>query len=454
MSRMREANLIRILRVALLASVLLALVVPAAQAAATRLWVKRYSGPAEDVDEASSIAFDNEGNVYVAGRSVGTDTDFDYLVIKYGPGGWRKWMKSYDRAGLPDKARRIVVDGSGNIYVTGLSFGNGTDGDFATIKYDSSGSEKWVRRYTSSGSKDDEVMDIALDTEGNVIVTGFVTGAGGKFDFLTIKYGPDGSTKWVKQYDGPGDDDDMAYGVAVDSHNNVYVTGGSWGDGTSWDYCTIKYGPGGWVKWVKRWDSGSKRPDGATDIVVDTTDLVYVTGYSYRNASDCDYVTIQYAADGTKKWERRYEGPAGGVDQALAIAYGDGRIYVTGSSVGSGTDKDYATVCYMSSGAQQWIRRYNGPAGGADVAIAIAALNGRVYVTGFSNGNGTSADIATIAYGAGGWPKWSDRYNGTGNAFDQGNAIRVNPANGNVYVTGGSRGLGTRADFVTIGYAP
>jgi hypothetical protein len=82
------------------------------------------------------------------------------------------------------------------------------------------------------------------------------------------------------------------------------------------------------------------------------------------------------------------------------------------------------------------------------------AANGRVYVTGFSTGSGTSGDYYTVCYGEGGGYKWADRYNGTGNDFDQGNAIGINPVNGNVYVTGGSRGAGTKSDFLTIGYAP
>jgi hypothetical protein len=94
------------------------------------------------------------------------------------------------------------------------------------------------------------------------------------------------------------------------------------------------------------------------------------------------------------------------------------------------------------------------PANGADVANALVAANGRVYVTGFSTGTGSRGDYYTICYGGGGGLKWADRYNGTGNDFDQGNAIGINHVNGNVYVTGGSRGAGTKSDFLTIGYTP
>ena len=195
-----RASLGRAARVLIFSLVLLALVMPAAQAAATRIWVKRYNGPANGTDEGAAVTVDKNGLVYVAGRSTDVGSGEDYLVIKYGKNGGAKWKRRYDAAGLWDGARGVVVDDSGNVYVTGRSFGNGSHGDFATIKYNASGVQQWVRRYSSGGYYDDGAMDMALDSAGNVIVTGFSTGPGSAFDFLTIKYSPNGTKKWVKRY--------------------------------------------------------------------------------------------------------------------------------------------------------------------------------------------------------------------------------------------------------------
>ncbi len=452
---MLRASLGRAAKVLLFSLVLLALVMPAAHAAATRIWVKRYNGPVNGTDSAAAVAVDKGGLVYVAGRSSGTGTGEDYVVIKYGLGGGVKWKKRYDAAGLWDGARGVAVDDSGNVYVTGRSFGSGSHGDFATIKYNSSGVQQWAKRYSSAGYKDDGAMDIALDSAGNVIVTGFSTGPGSAFDFLTIKYGPGGTRKWVKRYDGPGNGGDLAQAVVVDPSDNIYITGPSKGDGTNSDYCTIKYSPSGAQLWVRRWNSGYNMADGATDIAVDPRGDVYVTGYSYRSQFNSDYVTIKYLGDGTRKWAQRYDGAAKGPDVAWGIAYFWNRVYVTGSSFGRKTDTDYATVCYkVFSGSEKWVKRYNGPASGADVANALAVRNKRVYVTGYSNGSGTSGDYYTVAYGMfTGTHKWSDRYDGPSSGFDQGNSIAFAKATGNVYVTGGSRGVGTKSDFATIKYA-
>jgi hypothetical protein len=451
-----RASLGRAGRVLIFSLVLLALVLPAAHAAATRIWVRRYDGPAHDTDSAAVVTVDNAGLAYVAGRSVGSGTGEDYLVIKYGRGGGVKWLRRYDAAGLWDGARGIAVDGSGNVYVTGRSFGSGTHGDFATIKYNSSGVQQWVRRYTSSGYRDDGAMDIALDTEGNVIVTGFSTAAGASFDFYTIKYGPDGSTKWSKRYDGPGNGSDIAQAVVVDQSNNVYITGPSLGDGTSADYATIKYSPAGSELWVRRWNSPYNASDGATDIVADRYGSVIVTGYSYLSGNDSDYITIRYLGDGTQKWVKRYNGPKVGPDVAWAITYFWNRVCVTGSAWGGSSNTDYATVCYkVFSGTPQWSKLYDGPASGADVANAITSGNRNVYVTGFSDGSGTDGDYYTAAYGVfSGTYKWADRYDGPAHAFDQGNDVAFDRALKKVYVTGGSGGAGTKSDFATIKYAP
>jgi hypothetical protein len=452
--RSLRAALRRTARVGIFSLVLLALVMPAASAATTRLWVKRYDGWAKNVDEAADLGFDSSGNVYVAGRSVAVTTGYDYLVIKYGPGGGKKWVRRYDGpAHAWDAARAIAVDAAGNVYVTGVSTSPRGGKDIATVKYDASGTRVWVKRY-GNGAYYDEAKDIAIDTAGNVIVVGSSAAKYSGKDIVTIKYGPDGSVAWVRRYNGPASDADVGTAVAVDSANNVYVTGPSIGEETEWDVCTIKYSPAGAQLWVNRWDGRKHRADGSTDIAIDSNDRAYVTGYTYRNADDTDFVTIAYGKYGGIRWEDRYDGPEEALDVAWAIAIDGNGVYVAGSSEGEGTGYDYCIIRYLRDGTVSFARRYIGPAGGDDMVNDIAAANGRAYVTGFSEGEGTGGDYLTIAYGGRGVVKWTNRYNGPSAGFDQGNAVGVCPATGNVFVTGGSGGVDTKSDFATIGYTP
>jgi len=102
-----------------------------------RLWVKRYNyWRANGDDKATAIAVDASGRVYVTGRSQGSGTGYDYATIKYGPRGKRQWLRGCGGWGYCDEeATAIAVDASGNVYVTGYSQGSGTGYDYATIKY-------------------------------------------------------------------------------------------------------------------------------------------------------------------------------------------------------------------------------------------------------------------------------------------------------------------------------
>jgi len=152
-------------------------------------WVQRYNGPVDSTDGASSIAVDGSGNVYVTGRSYGSGTSWDYATIKYNSSGVQQWVQRYNGPGNGDDgAYSIAVDGSGNVYVTGVSDGGGTYGDYATIKYNSSGVQGWIQRYNGPGDSTDRAYSIAVDGSGNVYVTGWSIGSGTGADYATIKY--------------------------------------------------------------------------------------------------------------------------------------------------------------------------------------------------------------------------------------------------------------------------
>jgi hypothetical protein len=98
--------------------------------------VKRYNGPTNSYDDAKSLVIDESGNVFVTGASGNTGTGDDYATIKYDTNGNELWVKRYDgSASGDDRGYFIAVDTSENIYVTGLSMGIETGSDFATVKY-------------------------------------------------------------------------------------------------------------------------------------------------------------------------------------------------------------------------------------------------------------------------------------------------------------------------------
>lgn len=412
-------------------------------------WVRRYYAPGSASDQASALAVDGRGNVYVTGAS---GSSYDYVTIKYDPDGETLWVRRYNGPGNSyDYAHAIAVDGAGNVYVTGESDSSGYD--YATVKYDSVGVEQWVARYKGPRYSGDLATAIAVDDAGNVYVTGESDSSGTLADYTTVKYNSSGVEQWVRRYNGPGNSYDYALAIALDDVGNAYVTGRSTGSGTGNDYATVKYSAGGETLWVTRYDGPAHNSDGATAIVLDGSGNVYVTGGTYNGpGTSNDYLTIKYSSAGESLWVRGYNGPANDYDGATAIAVDDtGCVYVTGQSKDSATNYDYATVKYTPVGETSWVRRYsNGSSIQNDYARAIAVdAAGGVYVTGESYYH--SMDYATVKYGADGESLWVQRYNGPGNSDDYAVAVAVDDSGG-VYVTGRSTGVGTGYDYATVKY--
>jgi hypothetical protein len=168
-------------------------------------WANYSNSRFDSVDnEAVAIARGTDGFIYVVGSGE-SETGYDYITIKYDANGVQYWVRRYDGpAHGDDHAVGIVADDLGNVYVTGSSVGNGTDYDYATIKYDSLGVEKWVKRYNGPRDSTDYAYGLSVDSNSNVFVTGTSFGDGTGFDYATIKYNTDGAQEWMKRYNGPG----------------------------------------------------------------------------------------------------------------------------------------------------------------------------------------------------------------------------------------------------------
>src|SRR4030095_1082339 len=362
-------------------------------------WIAGYNGPGNGDDEGRAIAIDGSGNVYVTGASINANLDYDYLTIKYNAAGQEQWVARYGASGttLDDNAVAISIDGSGNVYVTGGSI-NANGLAYATVKYNSVWQEQWVSRYNGPSGVG-HATAMAIDGSDNIYVTGIVGNGNGGSNYGTIKYNSDGQEQWFALYDAPGNND-IANAIAVDAPGSVYVTGASEGPGPApFDYATVKYNNVGQQEWVARY-AGPSDDDEAQAIAVDNLGNVYVTGFSWAANTAADYATIKYNSVGQEQWVDRYDGPANDTDYGYAIAVDNsGNAYVTGGSVGTVGFYDYATVKYSPDGQRQWVARYNGPGSDSDEGHAIAVdSSGNVYVTGYSSASLFDFDYATIKY--------------------------------------------------------
>jgi hypothetical protein len=398
----------------------------------------------------------------------GIFTDFDAITVTVNPAQalifqWAKHIVNHVEP--PYHWSDIAVDGSGNTYITGVfegstTFGSGEtlettltsdgDSDIFIAKYTADGDLIWARR--AGGVQGDEGRSIAVDSSGNVYITGIIFrvsatfGPGeagettltshGKSDIFVAKYTSDGDLIWARN-DG-GTAFDVATGIAVDDSGNIYITGNfsglvTFGAGeaaetmfqnvASNEVFVAKYTTDGDLIWAKQ-AAGNQRESGR-DIAVDDSGNVYVTGdfegtLTFRLGENRE-VTIK-SDDGDK---------SGGI-------FGGGR--------------DIFVAKYTTDGNLVWVNRAGGVSDDAGASLAVDG-SGNVFVTGYFRvvatfGFGESGETSLIdpyqvgnifvaKYFTSGKLAWAKHVRGSG--YSTGEGIAVDDS-GNVYVTGNTRG--------------
>ena len=321
---------------------------------------------------------------------------------------------------------------------------------------------QWVARFNGGlKKKSNGATALAVDNAGNVIVVGWVTRSVSGVDFATVKYKSDGTYVGAAYFDGTGTGEDRAVAVAVDTGKNIYVTGYASNSGAGFDIVTIKYDSNLAVAagWPKTYNGPGNADDKPVSIAVNDSLNVYVTGTSVGSGTGADYVTVKYDAGGAQQWVQRYNGKANLADSAFAmVLQGTTALYVTGTtrdSLNSSTvTYDYKTIKYdAGSGDTLWTARYKGD--GDDIARSIALRSSNdVFVTGSSHTDTSGWDYLTIKYNqSDGGEAWVSRYNDPSNGDDNAYVVGAsNSGGGRVFVSGRSLNAGSFNDMVTIRY--
>ena len=321
-------------------------------ASGTVLWTRQFGSAQED--GASDVDVDADGNVYVVGRTgeepvvESAGVRWDAYVRKLGPDGSELWSRRFGSADL-DWANGVAVDGSGNVYVVGATLGSlpgqTADGRGETFlrKYDAHGVELWTRQFGTG--QQSEASGVAVDTIGNVYVTGSTLGtlpgqtSAGGWNSYVRKYDPSGVELWTRQFGSGGGD--TAQAVEVDRGGDIYVAGTTRGTlpgqarlGGFVDAFVAKYDAAGTLLWMTQFGSaGFDMSSGAT---VDVDGSLYVAGRTEKdfpgqtNAGEFDAFVQKYDSSGRLVWTKQFG--SGLADYALSVAVGrDGGVYAAGS---------------------------------------------------------------------------------------------------------------------------
>ena len=248
--------------------------------------------------QGRAAAMDSTGNIYAIG-SIGTNIK----ILKYNSTGNIIWQRM-DSLNADGMGICAAADKNGNIYFTAEDLSL----RIATLKYDSSGNRKWLKYYSAGSESRTNAM--AIDYAGNIFITGygFLTY---RYNYLTIKYNPQGDTLWTAIYNSPSTNGgSSANAICIDLQNNVYVTGNSIiSTRPEGDYLSIKYNSNGIQQWVARYEGATHLGGTGESIIVDKFGYCYVSGITEYDFNKLIIGTIKYASNGDSVWVRLYFPP-------------------------------------------------------------------------------------------------------------------------------------------------
>ncbi|TNE50413.1 MAG: hypothetical protein EP343_08080 [Deltaproteobacteria bacterium] len=474
------------------------------------IWAKAY--------ESNDIGFqavktDASGNVYITGRFTGKSLTLGSTTLTTTPtsngsykvqlfvgklntsGAWQ-WATAQGGVDNDEYGENLAIDNAGNVYVAGhfesdgaSTFGNTTltskgNNDIMVVKFNSSGIFQWVNNAGSSGY--DRAYDIAIDSGGNLLVTGHFSNnisfgstnlsSKGGYDAFIAKLNANGSWLWANG--AGGNSTDYGYRIAMDKSDNAYVVGyvrnivtlGTFSLVTKggYDIFVAKADKNG--QWLWGQIAGSGGSDYGQAIALDSSGNVYVTGHFFSlsasshatfgslsvkgKASNLNMFVAKLNSSGTWQWVKA------GLSSAASYAYaisvdGSGNVYASGYASGnltfgslSATNQgasDIFVTKLNSSGTFTGLQSYAGTSASHDYSFGIAQdTSGNTYITGYfsgefvlgtntltSNGNATDLFVAKVSP-TGQW-LWARSAGGTSSDFGYGIAV---DNSGSVYITG------------------
>ncbi len=433
---------------------------------------KRVAGVGSD--QLQDVATDASDNFYALGYFTNQITDpvtittsstiTKTFLLKYDASGTLSWNKGIYSSGSGSvKSYRVAVDNAGNIFIAGSLYGstiyfngfsipssfNGPNvltPDGFIAKYSSTGAFLWVRAI-GSNANGDEILDMSLDANGDVYVTGYISadanvygkdnggtqattgtittqgGTVGLLDVVVAKFANDGTYQWGFTVGSTGGAE-KGTAVTIDASNNVYVAGQL--------YNTMDFDPS--AATVTLTESS---PQGSGDAFI----AKYTTAGVFTNVG-------QISGAGIELVNRMHVGASGALNVAgtfTGFIDADPRSGNTQNLTAAGTGKDILFAKYDLTTFAPAFAQKIGASNSDDEAIGIRSnSSGDCYLTGYFTGSGINFNPAGTALNLsskGGKDAFISKYNSTG----------VNTWGFNVGSTTDDQG--TSMDFNSAGFA-
>jgi hypothetical protein len=392
------------------------------------------------------LGCDQSGNVYSAGvRSYPRPSYLD--VEKRSPSGFVYWRVSEEVFGSLPRVAGMHISGANEAFVLVA------DHPPQIYKFNSSGLRQWKWEHSVEGYLC-VANDMAVDTAGNIYVTGYIRWTNYNLRIFVAKINPQGQEEWSSFFDfqdNPQDSTDAGMAIAVDPGGNVGVVGRS-ALYPDQNIVVMRCDQNGVIDWHYVIEASVGAYYYGRDIAMDTQGNVYVAGSERILSGEENAFLICYESDGTFSWGKAYPEDLKSFSSGYRLVLdGEDGIYAVGSWRSDLLEHpDYLTLRYDLSGNLQWARTYDGPVSAGDGGKLIELDDQKnVYVTGTSMGSTGDNEMATLKYsGSTGETIWEARYDGPSGLTTT--ALTIDPSR-NVLVGGYSQGAAGRTVIVKYG---
>lgn len=164
----------------------------------------------------------------------------------------------------------IVKTNGSDILTCGATLNAAGNYDIFLTKHNASNVLQWSAQYAGSYGGNDFAADLAIDSQGNSIVTGTVQLGALDFDGVTIKYNSSGAQQWIQTYSGAGNGPDGFVTVTVDATDNIFVAGGYFASTSQLtNSVCVKYNASGIAQWANTWNNNTYNlQDAAARVVI------------------------------------------------------------------------------------------------------------------------------------------------------------------------------------------
>lgn len=336
--------------------------------------VTQFGTDKEDI--SYSIKYYNEF-IYLTGSTNGEfkDNTFfgekDVFVAKYDLNENLIWVKQFGTPAF-EEGRGIDVDETGNVYVTGFTYGSLEENvipfcfpDYCTqdafiAKLNNNGNIEWIKQFGTTQLSENEGSDgtdmgLSIKTKDSFVYISGVSNGNiddsvnvRYFDILLAKYSTNGEKVFIKTIGSLGSD--YGYDLTVDNFGNIIIAGtttGNFGENTnagcydefncSSDILIVKTNSNGEVLQLSQ--KGTIEEDELFSVTTDESNNIYVTGFTmgsfenYINQGGLDIIVSKLNSEGDFEWISQFGTNDG--DEAKDILIANNNIYIAGCTLGS-----------------------------------------------------------------------------------------------------------------------